>query len=167
MPAGQKQRKHVTGVNLGCEVQRNDLGGTCKSSRDFLTQICSCFSLQAPACAVVLGHLCPGVQDTVNTWGRYDDFVSARLSITCTAPVPAMQSSAAQHHHVSIAALHVVGDRRPHPTGTAIRCQGCGFYMVCLHLQPQHKKHTASFNTLSVPASLSGCPGRTDPNEHA
>lgn len=58
-------------------------------------------------------------------------------------PVPAVQSSAAQHHHVSITGLNILGNRGTHTAGTPAGCQGSGLHVAGLHLQTHKKSHSS------------------------
>jgi hypothetical protein len=50
-----------------------------------------------------------------------------------------MESSAAQHHHVSITGLNILGYRRADATGTPIGCKRGGMHIASVHLQtPTH-----------------------------
>lgn len=54
-------------------------------------------------------------------------------------PVPAVQPSAAQHHHVGVTGLNILGNRGTNTAGTAAGRQGSGLHMAGLHLQPHRE----------------------------
>lgn len=109
----------------GLTAPANNTGCVPTVSRPSMLTQCPCLN-----CLTIPAPTACGCMPTVSR----RSLASVPLPERHPSPLPAMQAPAAQHHHISVTRLHIVGDGCTHTTRPTCCCEGCGAHMASFYL---------------------------------